>query len=294
MLWAWPVRRPLSGRAPGGTRGGPKRGAIGMAILYRCRPDGVAEITLDRPRVLNALDSEGKRQLAQAWRQAAGDDAVRAVLLSGNGRAFCAGSDIKEMARDGRAVSTEELLQALPGAVEPFDKPIVAALHGYCVGVGLTLALHCDLRLCAAGTVLGFPEVRHGMISAVSAVRLPLMMAAGRALELLLLGETVSATEAERVGLVNRVVTAGDAAPTGPGSPDEDRAAGAVRAEADRLAQRLADLAPEALRSTKRLAGLALRRTLAALHDEIDGARRRVEASLEFAERAQAFAEGRA
>jgi enoyl-CoA hydratase/carnithine racemase len=232
-------------------------------------------VTLNRPEALNALDSVAKDELAAIWEDVAADSQVRAVLVHGAGpRAFCAGSDIKEMDQSGRSVSTEALLRAIPGGSAPVDKPIVAALHGYCIGMGLTLALHCDLRLAAPDTVLGFPEVRHGMISGVSAMRLPQVIPTARALELLLLGQTITAAEAERMGLVNRVV--------------DD-----ALAEAERWAQLAARNSPVATQATKHLALLPSRRLVEAEVAAIDAARRQVEESADFREGARAFAERR-
>ena len=84
--------------------------------------------------------------------------------------------------------STETLLRAIPGVGVPLVKPVIAALHGYCIGMGMTLALHCDLRLAAKNAVLGYPEVQHGMISAVSALHLPQVIPSAQALEMLLVG----------------------------------------------------------------------------------------------------------
>src|SRR3954469_8305787 len=247
-----------------------------IAVLFDKRPDGVAWVTLNRPQALNALDSVAKDELAAIWVEVAADRAVRAVLVHGAGsRAFCAGSDIKEMDAAGRTVSTDALLRAIPGGAAPLDKPIIAALHGYCIGMGLTLALHCDLRLAAPDTVLGFPEVRHGMISGVSAMRLPQVIPTAHALELMLLGDTITAADALRIGLVNRVV--------------DD-----VLGEAERWAARLAQNSPVATQATKRLALLPAQRLVAAEVAAIDAARRQVEESADFHEGARAFAERRA
>ena len=144
-----------------------------MSVLLEKRRNGVAIVTLNRPQVLNALDVPAKERLAEIWQEIADDADVRVAVLAGAGaKAFCAGSDIKEINRTGRMVSTDTLLRAIPGVGIPLMKPVIAALHGYCIGMGMTLALHCDLRLAAKDAVLGYPEVRHGMISAVSAMHL--------------------------------------------------------------------------------------------------------------------------
>src|SRR5882757_5877344 len=160
-----------------------------MSVLLDKRTNGVAIVTLDRPQVLNALDVPAKEQLGAIWREISDDPAVRVAILRGaGGKAFCAGSDIKEINRTGRMVSTDTLLRAIPGIGVPLMKPVIAALHGYCIGMGMTLALHCDLRLAARDTVLGYPEVRHGMISAVSALHLPQIIPSAQAMEMLLIG----------------------------------------------------------------------------------------------------------
>src|SRR6266853_507072 len=145
-----------------------------MSVDLEKRANGVAVITLNRPQVLNALDVPAKERLASIWQEISDDASVRVAVLTGAGdKAFCAGSDIKEINRTGR--------------------------------MGTTLALHCDLRLAAKDTVLGYPEVRHGMISAVSALHLPQVIASAQAMEMLLMARNISAEEAWRWGLVNAV-----------------------------------------------------------------------------------------
>src|SRR3954449_330445 len=206
-----------------------------MSVLLEKRPNGVAIVTLNRPQVLNALDVPAKERLGAIWREISEDPQVRVAVLTGAGeKAFCAGSDIKEINRTGRMVSTETLLRAIPGVGIPLMKPVIAALHGYCIGMGMTLALHCDLRLAAKNTMLGYPEVKHGMISAVSAMHLPQVMPSARALEMLLLARNISADEAMRMGLLNTVV--------------DD-----VQSEAEAWASTIAGYSPVAVQATKRL-----------------------------------------
>src|SRR5258706_1257583 len=145
-----------------------------MSVLLEKRANGVAIVTLDRPQVLNALDVPAKERLGAIWQEIADDSAVRVAILTGAGtKAFCAGSDIKEINRTGRMVSTDTLLRAIPGVGIPLMKPVIAALHGYCIGMGMTLALHWDLRLAAKDPLLGYPEGKHGMFSAGAAPPLP-------------------------------------------------------------------------------------------------------------------------
>jgi enoyl-CoA hydratase/carnithine racemase len=241
------------------------------SVLLEKRANGVAVVTLNRPQVLNALDVPAKERLGAIWQDISDDPRVRVAVLTGAGdKAFCAGSDIKEINRTGRMVTTETLLRAIPGVGVPLAKPVIAALHGYCIGMGMTLALHCDLRLAAKDTVLGYPEVKHGMISAVSALRLPHVIPGARALEMLLLARNISADEALRFGLVNAVV--------------DD-----VRAQAEAWAATIAGYSPAAVQATKRLA-TASQRLSAAEQAEIEAARAMVESHDDYKEGAAVFA----
>ena len=241
-----------------------------MSVDLEKRANGVAIVTLNRPQVLNALDVPAKERLAAIWQEIANDPAVRVAVLTGAGdKAFCAGSDIKEINRTGRMVSTDTLLRAIPGVGISWIKPVIAALHGYCIGFGMTLALHCDLRLAAKNAVLGYPEVRHGMISAVSAIRLPQVIPHARALEVLLLARNMGADEALRIGLLNVVV--------------DD-----VRAEAEAWASTIAGYSPTAVQATKRLAMFSWR-SFDAERAEIETVRAVVEARDDFKEGAATF-----
>jgi len=242
-----------------------------MSVLLEKRANGVAVVTLDRPQVLNALDVPAKERLGAIWQEIADDPQVRVALLAGAGtKAFCAGSDIKEINRTGRMVTTEILMRAIPGVGVPLAKPVIAALHGYCIGMGMTLALHCDLRLAAKDTVLGYPEVKHGMISGVSAMHLPQVIPNALALEMLLMARNISADEALRWGLVNAVV--------------DD-----VAAEAEKWAATIAGYSPAAVQATKRLATFP-RRLSDAERREIEAKRALVETHDDYKEGAAVFA----
>lgn len=247
-----------------------------MPVLYE-KADGIARVTIARPEVLNAIDSQAKQQLAEIWRDVAASPDVRVAILSGAGsRAFCAGSDIKEMDQRGRTVSNEEMYASLPGLGIRIDKPIVAAIRGYCLGAGMNLAMNCDLRIASSDAVFGLPEVKHGMISAMSALLLPLVLPSAAALELLLLGDSVSADEAFRMGFVNRVV-----------SPDR------LQDEAERWAVRLRDNSPVAVQVTKRLARVSLEAVRKAAEDLVVESRATIDQSADFREGVQAFMDRR-
>ena len=235
-----------------------------MSVILEKRANGVAVVTIDRPQVMNALDVPAKQRLGEIWREIAADDAVRAVVLTGAGeKAFCAGSDIKEINRTGHMVTTDVLLDAIPGVGIPHDKPVIAALHGYCIGMGMTLALHCDLRLAARNTVIGYPEVRHGMISAVSAMRLAEVIPQAYAMEMLLVAKNITADKAKEFGLLNAVV--------------DD-----VQAAALEWADRIASFPVVGVQATKRLAMFTRRAAYAAACAEIEAARSFVETYDDF------------
>ncbi len=206
---------------------------------------GVATITLDRPAALNSLDATLKRDLLAAVRQAGRDPAVRVVVLTGAGRAFCAGQDLKErLAPDPTPLDVEvrERFNPLVTAIRLLDKPVIGAINGVAAGAGASLAFACDLRVAAeeASFVLAFGRI--GLIPDSGATwLLPRLVGLGRATELILLNDPIPAAEAFRIGLVNRVVPAGGLA-----------------GEAARIATGLAAGAPRALALAKR----ALRRAL--------------------------------
>jgi enoyl-CoA hydratase/carnithine racemase len=241
-----------------------------LSVLLEKRGNGVAVVTLDRPQALNALDVPAKERLGEIWREIATDPQVRVALLRGAGeKAFCAGSDIKEINRTGRMVTTDVLMRAIPGVGVPMVKPVIAALHGYCIGMGMTLALHCDLRLAARNAVLGYPEVKHGMISGVSALNLPKVIPNALAMEMMLMARNISAEEALRWGLVNAVV--------------DD-----VAAEAEKWAATIAGYSPAAVQATKRLATFP-RQLSDAERAEVETVRALVETHDDYKEGAAVF-----
>lgn len=174
--------------------------------------DGLAVVTLDRPEALNALSRSLLEELREALREVAARQDVRVVILTGAGdRAFAAGADIKEMQQfspletRGYAALGHEVARLL----ERMEKPVIAAVNGYALGGGCELALACDLRLAAEGAQIGQPEVTLGIPPGFGgSQRLPRLVGRGRASELLFTGSPIDAREAERIGLVNRVVPA--------------------------------------------------------------------------------------
>lgn len=172
----------------------------------------LALVTLDRPKVLNALNAATFRELDAVLDELAGDEKVRVVLLTGAGeRAFAAGADIGELARvgreDGKAFS--RLGQAVFRKIELLGKPVLACVRGFALGGGCELAMACTLRIAAHDAKFGQPEVKLGVIPGYGgSQRLPRLVGRGAAMKLLLTGAMIDAGEALRIGLVDEVVPA--------------------------------------------------------------------------------------
>ncbi|MGH7475192.1 MAG: enoyl-CoA hydratase/isomerase family protein [Longimicrobiales bacterium] len=174
------------------------------------RSERIATLTVSRPDKLNALNDAVIVELHDAFRSLAAAGDVGGIILTGAGsKAFVAGADIAELAGMGpiAGIDTSRRGQDAFRFLERCGKPVVAAINGYALGGGLELALACHLRLAADTARLGLPEVKLGIIPGYGGtVRLPRLVGRGRALELILSGEMIDATEAHRIGLVNRVV----------------------------------------------------------------------------------------
>ncbi|GLY69237.1 enoyl-CoA hydratase/isomerase family protein [Amycolatopsis taiwanensis] len=169
--------------------------------------DDVARVWLNRPERLNAVAPVLVDDLLAALDQVAGSGA-RAVVLGGRGRAFCAGHDLKEPTPPGDARARLERLQDVTRRLRALPQPVIAAVHGYAIGAGAEFALGCDLVLAAEDAVFAFPEAGLGLSVTGAASRLlPLLVGPAKAKELVLLGERIDAATAERIGLVNAVVT---------------------------------------------------------------------------------------
>jgi enoyl-CoA hydratase len=174
----------------------------------------LATITLDRPKVLNALNAATFAELDSAFDELASDGEVRVVLLTGTGeRAFAAGADIRELAAvdsgEGKAFSLRG--QAVFRKIETLGKPVIACVRGFALGGGCELAMACTLRIAAEDARFGQPEVKLGVIPGYGgSQRLPRLVGRGAALKLLLTGAVIDAAEALRIGLVDEVVPAAE------------------------------------------------------------------------------------
>jgi enoyl-CoA hydratase/carnithine racemase len=212
-----------------------------MAQTVRYERDGhVAIITYDRPEALNAINAELRDDLNAAWLQFREDEEAWVAIVTGAGRAFCAGADLRDGA--GSAGTWPGSFWEIP-TVNSFEsgleiwKPTIAAVNGYCLGYGLTLVTACDFVVASERAVFGFPEVRIGVPTIVGAIRLPKKIGMQHALELLLTGDRIDAARAKEIGLALDVVEHDDLLPA-----------------ARRLADRLCQGAPLAVRAVKEMA----------------------------------------
>ena len=174
----------------------------------------VAQVTLNRPQVGNAFNDAIRHELPRLLETIDGDDRYAAIVLNGSGeRGFCVGADIKESRTIGNSVQERRRLKdnAWIDRVADLAKPVVAAIHGYCLGGGLELALACDLRMAAPGAVFGLPETGLGLIPGGGGTqRLPRVIGLGRALDMILTGDRINSDEALRMGLVTRMTSGAD------------------------------------------------------------------------------------
>ncbi len=177
--------------------------------------DGVAVITLNRPEQLNTFTGQMGAHLGRAYAACDTDDRVRAVVVTGAGRAFCAGADL-EPAGDTFAAPSSDDFTASPVQPPAWDvrKPVIAAVNGHAIGIGLTLAMQCDLRFVAEDAKLGFVHVRRGVLPDAHAHwTVPRAVGFARAADLLLTGRTFSGRDAAELGLANRALPADDVLP---------------------------------------------------------------------------------
>jgi len=208
------------------------------------RRAAVAWVMLNRPETLNAINEEVRRELPRLLLELDEDPEVRVIVLRGAGnRAFCVGADLKEKRPAIVPPHTRGLawIEAIAGV----RKPIIASIHGFCLGGGLEIALTCDVRIASADAIFALPEPSLGLIPGGGATqRLPRLIGLGRALHLLLTAERIDAAAAHRLGIITQIASTREA----------------LQEDTDRLASRIASLAPLAIRAAKQaaVAGLEL------------------------------------
>jgi enoyl-CoA hydratase/carnithine racemase len=252
-----------------------------MSIVTTEDRGAVRHLVMNRPEKRNAMNDELILGLGGALTDAANDPAVRCVVIRGEGPMFSSGMDLGSLAA--LAENADRLREFRTGVLtawnlcEDMVKPTVAQIHGACIGGALELALACDLRVMAADALVGLPETRIGLIPDVGgSSRLPAVVGLGRAKELILTGRLIDGTEAERIGLANRV------------APAED-----LDAATDALVGELLACAPRAVGLAKRVMDAAAKPALAATLEQEVMAQELCARSDDFAEGAKAFQEKR-
>jgi len=182
-------------------------------VVYE-KKGAIAYVTVNRPKVLNALNTPTWADLRTAFEDARGDAAVRGVILTGaGGKAFIAGADISELAHATafEAEQSSRFGQEVLDLIENLGKPVIAAINGFALGGGCETAMACTIRIAAEDAKFGQPEVKLGLVPGGGGTqRLPRLIGKGRALQLILSGEMISAQDAYRIGLVNEIVPATD------------------------------------------------------------------------------------
>ena len=185
-------------------------------VFYEKR-GAIAYVTLNRPKVLNALKQAVFAELKSAFEDARNDASIRGVILTGSGdKAFAAGADIAEMSNYTgiEAGEATRRAQEVTEIIENLGKPVIAAVNGFALGGGCELSMACTIRLAVEGAKFGQPEVKIGIMPGAGGTqRLPRLVGKGRALQLILTGEVISAQEAYRIGLVNEIVPSSNLIP---------------------------------------------------------------------------------
>jgi enoyl-CoA hydratase len=178
-------------------------------IIYE-KQDQIGLITLNRPKSYNSINSELITELVDVFDTMESDDDICVVIITGNEKAFAAGADIKEVGQLNTPVKAHKFVQHIQNAydrIERFPKPVIAAVGGLALGGGCEMCMACDIRIASENAMFGQPEIKIGVIPGAGGTqRLPRLIGIGRAKEMLYSGDPISAAEAYRIGLVNKVV----------------------------------------------------------------------------------------
>ena len=211
------------------------RAALALANVQYEKKGSIAYVTVNRPKVLNALNTPTWTDLQAAFEDAKADASVHGVILTGAGdKAFIAGADISELAHVDAydAEESSRFGQGVLDLIENLGKPVIAAINGFALGGGCETAMACTIRIAAEHAKFGQPEVKLGLLPGGGGTqRLPRLVGKGRALQLILTGETISAQEAYRIGLVNEVVPAANLIDSRRDDPEADHGQRADRRE---------------------------------------------------------------
>jgi len=256
---------------------------VSEKILFEVADNGVATLMLNRPERFNAFNLEMVNRWADLLESARKDDRIKVVVVTGAGKAFCAGGDMDElesfltMDAAGKKSFLWDNVHRIPLALQRLDRPVIAALNGTARGAGLDMALMCDLRVAERSTIFAESYISMGVMAGDGGCYfLPRLVGVSKALELLWTGETITATEAERIGMVSRVV-------------DDGQALAAALALADKIAKQ----PPAAIQFIKRATYQSMTMSLEAHLDQISSHMAVLEDMPAFRERVSAFKQRR-
>ena len=251
-----------------------------MSLLVE-KKDRIGYMTIDRPEVLNALDAETLQKLWTTWAEFGDDPEVWCILITGSGeKSFSVGRDLKKY-KDGEGVPQidqifEKFSEFTLGHAAKMYKPVVAAVNGYALGWGFTLALLTDIRFASENAVFGFPEVTHGLPTGIGSLLLPKTISWCNAMDILLTGRRIGAAEAHRVGLVNKVLPRSELLPY-----------------AEKTATQICENAPLAVKATKRIARMGFDMPFESARETVEMMRYILKQSEDAKEGPRAFAERR-
>jgi len=251
-----------------------------MSLIVE-KKDKVGYLTLNRPEVLNALDSDLIRKLWQGWVDLGDDPDVWVVLITGAGeKAFSVGRDLKKYGQEQGTPRMGQIFEPLhqftAGHAAKMYKPVVAAIKGYALGWGFTIALLADIRIASEDSSFGFPEVQVGMPTGVGSLLLPRTLSWCHAMDILLTGEKIDAAEAYRMGLVNRVLPKSEVLPY-----------------AEKVARKICANGPLAVKATKRIARMGLEMPFESARQSMEMLRYILQLSEDAKEGPRAFVERR-
>jgi enoyl-CoA hydratase/carnithine racemase len=220
---------------------------MGYEKIIYLKAKGLAKITLNRPQKLNSMDGDMIEEIGSALEDSERDSSVRVVVLTGKGRAFCSGLDLKFVSEKVKTLSDQQELfkytnKVVTDAIENIGKPVIAAVNGFALGGGFEVMLACDLAIASEDAIIGDQHINFGLVGpGGSTKRTPRIVGIRKAKELIFTGDKISAKEAERIGLINRVVPAKE-----------------LEKATYEIASRIAEKSPVALRIAKTLLNQSL------------------------------------
>jgi enoyl-CoA hydratase/carnithine racemase len=220
---------------------------MGYEKIIYLKAKGLAKITLNRPQKLNSMDGDMIEEIGSALEDSERDSSVRVVVLTGKGRAFCSGLDLKFVGEKVKTLSDQQELfkytnKVVTDAIENIGKPVIAAVNGFALGGGFEVMLACDLAIASEDAIIGDQHINFGLVGpGGSTKRTPRIVGIRKAKELIFTGDKISAKEAERIGLINRVVPAKE-----------------LEKATYEIASRIAEKSPVALRIAKTLLNQSL------------------------------------